>query len=216
MTEKIPQAQPSPAPWTTRLLRWRRNQLRRRTDVLRAWLGPGVMTVVLVTAAGAMLLVGTVVDDSLRQAAHEQAQSRQRTTAVLVHDAPQHPEPGSEEARYTRYPVEVRFTDPSGRTRTSEADVPPGLPAGGTVKVWSDDDGRLTEPPMTDDQIRSRTIGWIAATGIAVALTGAAVTAAIRLALNRRSLSRWDKAWADVAPRWTTRQATDHRQGEQP
>lgn len=151
-----------------------------------------------------MVTVGHTVDRSLRQTAHDQAQSRHHTTAVLLHDAPQHPEPGSDEADYARYPAEVRFTDATGRTRTAEAEVPPGLPAGGTVKVWSNDSGNLTDPPMTDGQIRSRTIGWAATSGVAVAVTGAAVYAATSRALKRRSLTEWGKSWDDTAPRWTT------------
>lgn len=204
MKDEIPLAQPPPEPRSRRLWRWRPNPLRRRTDVWQAWLGMALAAAVLVATPAAMTMVGHTVDRSLRQTAHDQAQSRHRTTAELLHDAPQHPEPGSDEAEYARYPAEVRFNDAAGRTRTGKADVPPGLPAGGTVQVWSDGNGELTDPPMPEGEIRGRTVGWVAATGAAVTLTGVVVYAAVGYALERRSLAEWGRARTETASRWTT------------
>lgn len=203
MTEQIPQAQPPPALRTKRLWRLRHSPLRRRIDRVRTWAGVAVTAAVLITAPAAMLLAGRTTEHSLRDTAHDQAQSRHRSTAALLYDTPHHLEPGSDEAKHTRYMAKVRFTDADGRTRTGDAEVPPGLPAGATVTVWSNEHGDLTDPPMTDGQIRSRALGWAATAGITVALAGAAVHAAIGLVLKRRSLAGWDKAWADTAPRWT-------------
>lgn len=207
MYEEIPRAQPPPdavppnrRPW---LWRWRDNPLRRPVDRLRAWLSVAVTALALTTAPAAMILTGKEVDHSLQMTAHDQAESRHRTTAVLTHDAPQHPEPGSDEADHARYPAQVRYTDVHGRTQRGTTDVPPGLPAGGSVQVWTDDRGRLTGPPMTDEQIRTRTLGAAATAGITVALLGVALYGAICLALTRRSLSRWEKAWDATAPSWS-------------
>jgi hypothetical protein len=57
---------------------------------------------------------------------------------------------------------------------------------------------------MTDEQIRSRTMGWAILAFLAVALAGAGVHRAAALVLYRRNLAEWASEWAETAPRWTT------------
>jgi hypothetical protein len=170
---------------------------------VQAWIALALTVAVLAATPPAMVLVGTTVHDSLQQTADEQARSRHRTTAVLLHDAPRHPEPGSQEDRHTRYPVKVRFTDPTGHPQTATTEVRPGLPAKSTVQVWTTDTGRITDPPMTAKQIRSRTIGSAGTAGAGVVITGALAYATAARALDRRRLADWERAWAQTAPRWT-------------
>jgi hypothetical protein len=203
MRDEIPLAQPPPEPRPDKLWRWRVNPLRRPLDVLQAWIGVIVAASVLAAAPAAMTLVGHAVNRSLRTAADDQVHSRHRATAEVLHDVPQHPEPGSDEADHARYPADVRYTDATGRTRTARTDVPPGLPAGGTVQVWVDGKGAVTDPPMSAGEIRGLTTGWIAATGAAVTVTGITVYAAAGYALERRNLAEWEREWAETAPRWT-------------
>lgn len=193
---------PRPAPHQT--VAMAAQPLRRPTDLVQACIGLALTLAVLAATPLAMVLVGTTVHRSLQQTADEQAQSRHRTTAVLLHDAPRHPEPGSQEDRHTRYPVKVRFTDPTGHPKTATADVRPGLPAKSTVQVWTTDTGKITDPPWTAKQIRSRTLGAAGAAGAGVLIAGALTYAAASRALDRRRLADWDKAWAQTAPRWTT------------
>ncbi|MEV7796303.1 hypothetical protein [Streptomyces sp. NPDC087512] len=208
MAGEIPQAQPPPEPGPRRhpyvaLWRWRRNPLRRRTDRVQAWIALGLLLAVLAAAPAAMFAVGDTAYRHYRDTAAHQERSRDHLPAVLVHDAPRHPEPGSEEAKKTRYPVEVRFTGPDGTPRTGKADVEPGLTAGSTVRVWADSAGRITEPPLDTGQIRSRTMGWAILAFLGVVLTGLAAHAATGLVLHRRNLAQWDQAWATTAPRWS-------------
>ncbi|MGW0818387.1 Rv1733c family protein [Streptomyces viridiviolaceus] len=206
MAGDIPRAQPPPAPGRhphLLLWRWRRNPLRRRTDLLQAWIGLGLLLAVLAAAPAAMFSVGDCAYRHYRDTAEQQARTRQHVPAVLVHDAPRHPEPGSDEAKETRYPVEVRFTGPDGTPRTGKADVGPGLPADSTVLVWVDAQGAITEPPLTAGEIRSRTMGWAILAFLAVALAGAVAHGIAGLALHRRNLAEWDAAWARTAPRWS-------------
>ncbi|OEJ37060.1 hypothetical protein AR457_34075 [Streptomyces agglomeratus] len=203
MTDEIPQAEPRPALRPARLWRWRRSPLRRPTDLVQAWIGLALTLALLAATPLAMVLVGTTVHRSLQQTADEQAQSRHRTTAVLLHDAPRHPEPGSQEEQHSRYPVKVRFTGPAGHPQTATTEVRPGLPAQSTVQVWTTDTGRITDPPWTAEQIRSRTFGSAGAAGTGVLIAGALTYAAAARALDRRRLADWDKAWAQTAPRWT-------------
>ncbi|MEW5354898.1 hypothetical protein [Streptomyces sp. 16-176A] len=177
------------------LWRLRRNPLRRRTDLLQAWLSLGLFLTALAAAPTAMFLVGDAAYGHYRETADAQARTRRPTTAVLLHPAPRHPEPGSPEAKRTRYPVEVRFTGPDGRPRTARTDVTPGLPAGTAIDIWSDPDGRLTAPPLTTDEIRSRTMGWAILAFLTPPALAAALYATTSLTLHHRNLRAWDRAW---------------------
>ncbi|MGX4691108.1 Rv1733c family protein [Streptomyces sp. JNUCC 63] len=202
--ENLPSEEPAPEelPRVT-LWRLRRNPLRRPTDLLQAWIGLGLLLAVLAAVPAAVFLVGDTASRHYVRTAERQEQTRWQTAAVLVHDAPRHPEPGSVEAKKARYPVQVRFTDPGGLTRTARAGVHPGLSAGSSVDIWTDTDGRITEPPMTEDQIRSRSMGWAIIAALTVCGAGAATYGLATLVLRRRNLSAWAMAWSHTAPRWT-------------
>ncbi|MBQ1099541.1 hypothetical protein KBY55_26640 [Streptomyces sp. b94] len=209
MAGEIPRAQPPPdVPAPGRhpylpLWRWRRNPLRRRTDRTQGWVALGILLAVLVAAPATMFAVGDTAYRHYRSTAEHEARTRDHRPAVLVHDAPRHPEPGSDEAKKSRYPVKVRFTGPDGAARTGRTDVEPGLPADSTVLVWVDAAGEITEPPLTSEQIRSRTMGWAILAFLGVVLAGLAAHAATALVLRRRNLAGWDAAWAATAPRWS-------------
>jgi hypothetical protein len=206
MADDIPEAQPPPAdplpvpPW-----RWRHNPLRRPTDVLRAWCGLVVLLAAAVAAPVTALLVDAAVHRHHERTALEEGRTLHRTTAVLVHDAPRHPEPGSAEARHARYPVDVRFTDAHGHRHTGRTDVMAGAAAGETVAVWLDGDGRITDPPLTPDEARDRAVGWAVLAALAVVLGGAGVHKVVCTVLDRRNLAAWAREWAETAPRWSAR-----------
>ncbi|MGC2999960.1 hypothetical protein ACPF8X_16720 [Streptomyces sp. G35A] len=205
MACETPPAQPPPGPPPRPLLwRWRRNPLRRRTDVLQAWLGLAVLLAVLAVAPVAAVLVADAARHHYEDTARHQNLTRHETAATLTRDAPRHPEPGSDEERNTRYPAEVRFVTREGRTRTTRTEVPPGLPAGNQVRIWVTADGEVTEAPLTREQIHSRSMGWALLAAVGVALAGSAAHAVTALVLLRRNLAGWAAAWAETAPRWTT------------
>lgn len=205
MAGETPPAQPPPGPPPRPLLwRWRYNPLRRRTDTLHAWFGLGALIAVLAVAPVAAVLAGDAARRHYEDTARHQHLTRYETTGTLTEDAPRHPEPGSDEERKTRYPVEVRVVTREGRTRTMRTEVQPGLTADNTVRLWITADGEATDPPLTREQVRSRTMGWALLAAIGVALTGSAAHALTGLALRRRNLADWDTAWAETAPRWTT------------
>ncbi|GAA5022131.1 Rv1733c family protein [Streptomyces siamensis] len=204
----MPGRLPSPPPpqELPRVVLWRRrrNPLRRRSDLVQAWIGLGLLLAALTAAPAAMFLGGDAAYRHYTRTARHQAETRHQTTAVLLEDVPRHPEPGSAEAKETRYPAKVRFTDPEGHTHTATTDVQPALPKGSTVRVWAGTDGKVTDPPLSPSQIRSRAMssGIVAALGVH-ATAAAAYGIATRI-LHRRNLAAWDTAWADTAPRWTT------------
>ncbi|MFE6159565.1 hypothetical protein ACFQ7F_11720 [Streptomyces sp. NPDC056486] len=200
MAGPVPPAQPPPEqpPRTphTLLWRWRRNPLRRRTDLVQAWIAVGLFLAVLTATPAAVVLVGDAARRHTEQTARQQADTRHRTDAVLVHDAPRHPKPWSAEVQKARYPATVRFTDRHGQIRTAEADVEPALPAGNTIPVWVSDEGELTDPPLTEDEVRDHTKGYVVLAAIAVPIMGTAAYAYTHRRLERRNLAQWGAAWA--------------------
>lgn len=185
------------------LWRWRRNPLRRRTDVARAWIAVGLFLAVVAAVPVAAFLASDAARHHYEESARRQAATRHALPAVLLRDAPRHPEPGSDEAEKARYTVPVRFTDPQGRARTARSDVRPSLPAGSTVRVWVNAAGEVTGPPLTSEQVRNHTLGCALVAALAVLALGAATYGFADRRLERHDLARWDTEWARTAPRWT-------------
>ncbi|MGW1750269.1 Rv1733c family protein [Streptomyces sp. NPDC002092] len=197
---------PPPPQELPRVMLWRlrRNPLRRRGDLLQAWIGIGLVVAALAATPLAMFLVGDIAYGHYTRTAQHQAETRHQTIATLLEDARRHPEPGSAEAKKTRYPTKVRFTDPNGHTHTATTDVRPALPKGSTIRVWAGTDGKLTDPPLSPRQIRDRAMGSAFIAALTVHATAAAAYGTVSRILHRRNLAAWDTAWAETAPRWTT------------
>jgi hypothetical protein len=203
MPGRIPPPPPQdPSP--VRLWRLRRNPLRRRSDLIQAWIGLALALAIPAATLGAVLLAGDTAHRHYTRTAQHQAATRHQTTAVLLEATRRHPEPGSAEARKTLYPAEVRFTDHNGHRRTAKTDVRPALPKGATLRVWVGADGTITDPPLSPDQIRSRAAGWAVVAALGVPATAAAVYGVAGRVIHRHNLVAWDTAWAETAPRWTT------------
>ncbi|MFI8858043.1 hypothetical protein ACIGW5_15605 [Streptomyces prasinus] len=209
MAGTIPPAQPPPGPRPVpsrgpRPWHRRPNPLRRPTDRFQARIGLGLLLAVLVVAPVAGVVAEKLAHGHYAAMARHQALTRHEVDATLTEDVPRHPEPGSDEAKLARYPAEVRLTTPDGRTATARAEVPPGLSAGSRVRVWVTADGEAAEPPLTREQIRSRSMGCALLAAVGTVLTGAAAHAVTCRAVRRRNLAAWERAWAETAPRWTT------------
>ncbi|WP_443729332.1 Rv1733c family protein [Streptantibioticus rubrisoli] len=188
---------------TVRLWRARHNPLVRRTDVAEAWLGVG--TAALMTAlaplAGATL-AGNVGAQLLRD-----QQGWHRTTAVLTENAA-YTETAVAAGDTGRAEAMVRWTAPDHSVRTAMALVPTGTRAGATTAVWTDAAGRLRHQPMTAHQaeVLGDLAGACAAAGVCLVLVGGR-RVVVRVVLDRYRARAWERAWAEVEPRWTHRHA---------
>ncbi|MER8006582.1 hypothetical protein [Streptomyces sp. NPDC094149] len=194
-----PQELPRVAFW-----RLRRNPLRRRSDRLQGWIGLGLVLAALAATPAVVFLVGDAARHHYTRIAQHQSETRHRAIAVLLEDARRHPEPGSAEAKKTRYPTKVRFTDSRGHPRTATADVEPAKPRGSIIRVWTDTGGRITAPPLDPSEIRVRAVGSGIIAALGVHTTTAVVYGIASRVLHRHNLAAWDTAWAETAPRWTT------------
>ncbi|WP_059082510.1 Rv1733c family protein [Streptomyces scabiei] len=179
-----------------RCWRWRRNPLRRLSDVIEAWIILAGWVMALVGG----LYAGLAAADAIERSADRQRTERREVSAVLAEDAK-----GKVPARAAGDPrvwATVRWTAPDGSTRTGEARVSATSPAGDRVTVWIDKSGHLTAPPLTDGQARSHAAagGLLVATGV-----GGIALAAVRVArfhLNQRRMEQWAVEWERVDTRW--------------
>lgn len=178
-----------------RLWRWRSNPLRRRDDVIEAWI---VLAVWAVIAVGGTV-VGLVTAHAADEVFARQRAERHSVPAVLVAGSPRAVAGWGTVARVQ---ATVRWTAPDGTDRTGQTPVDVGLKAGTRVDVWQDDRGRLTTAPTgtTGAALESAVLGTVAAGALAGLTLGAA--AAVRWRLNRRRIDEWGREWDLVGPRW--------------
>ncbi|MFJ9734732.1 hypothetical protein ACIRUL_25875 [Streptomyces sp. NPDC101171] len=177
------------------LWRWRRNPLRRRTDVLEAWFLLAVWALVVVGGT----LVGLVTARAAGQSFDRQRTERTRVRAVLLTDAPRTAVAGTGGDLTS---ARVRWTAPDGTRHSDSTLVPGGLRAGSTAEIWLDAWGRPSSAPLTSGEAGAESA--LLGVSAALALTGAAfgVRCAGRWWLDRRRIEEWDREWALLGPRW--------------
>ncbi|WP_330342447.1 Rv1733c family protein [Streptomyces sp. NBC_00557] len=181
----------------TWLWRWRRNPVRRHSDVVEAW----IVLVSWVLALLGGLLAGAVsaqVTDSALAARRAQLHA---VSAVLTDRAAQTP-PGGAGGDAGRVWATVQWTSTDGSVHTGLAKIFPGAPAGSRLTVWADRTGRIVSAPATRTEATAQAV----LTGALVApLAGATVWAGGRLMrgrLLRRRLAEWGEEWRQVGPEW--------------
>ncbi|MFG3256987.1 hypothetical protein [Streptomyces sp. NPDC048172] len=182
-----------------RLWRWRRNPLRRRTDIAEAW---AVLAAVVLMVCGGTV-TGLLVHDTSGRLFDERRASATAVRAVLLRDPPPAALTSGGSTENT-VPGKVRWTSDDGRRHTDRARVPAGKQAGDRVTVWTDARGRIVrEPPSRAESVTGAAM--LAAVAVTVwcllVLTGLAL---VRVRWNRRRLAAWDREWAETGPRWTS------------
>ncbi|WP_416982613.1 hypothetical protein [Streptomyces sp. T028] len=185
------------------LWRWRRNPLRRRSDVAEAWIGVAAAALLLLAAPAVGVLAAGVAERS----ALDQARGLHRTAARLVEDmAPATPSrlsgTGEGDVRST-----VRWTTSDGSIKTGEAFVAAGGKAGSPVTVWLDAAGRPRPAPPTPARARSHGAAVGVAGGAGLGLLVVSGWGAVQVWLEARRLAQWDRAWAEFDTERGRRQA---------
>ncbi|MFI9155798.1 hypothetical protein [Streptomyces sp. NPDC053367] len=178
------------------LWRWRTNPLRRRDDLVEAWVVLAVWLIALVGGIVTGALVARAADASFA----EQRAERTPVRAVVLADAPSDgPHAGTVADRVR---AKVRWTAPDGTTRTGVALVERGHRTGSAVVVWQDARGTLAPEPPTSAEasVEAGLLGGAAAIAFSGTVVGAG--AVVRWRLDRRRLDLWGREWELVGPRW--------------
>ncbi|WP_405566868.1 hypothetical protein OG317_00910 [Streptomyces sp. NBC_01167] len=180
-----------------RLWRWRRNDLKRRSDTAEAWVILSAWALAVLGGATA----GTLAAQSIDAFADTQRTTRHAATAVLTADAPASSETRSG-VTTDRVLAPVRWTDGDGATHAGRARVQANTPSGTPVEVWVNDAGRVTTAPLLEAEVvlQSGLGGALAALGTGgVVLLGGRGT---RMLMERRRIGRWESEWEQIAPAW--------------
>jgi len=187
--------------------RWRRSPLRRRTDVVEAWLG--LVTVLLLCAVPLLgWWAGQSVDRTLQRAVRAQRAERTLVTAQRVAQEPASHGPSGAGAGAAaaetdaRRAERLRWTAPDGSSHTGKVPVDLEVWAGDRVRLWTDREGALVPPPL--DSATATTHSVLA--GIASGASAAALLLISRRLLlwrlMRRRLDVWEREWARVGQDW--------------
>jgi len=190
--------------WLGRLLRGLRldrNPLRRGSDRAESVVLAALLAAFLAVAPVVALAAGHWASASAVREAQAQRASLSQVTATLVRKAPIWSGYGSGDGVITQ----ARWRAPDGQARTGEVFALAGELAGGTVRIWVDQAGQLTGPPLTGDQVSGRTqlAAGTAVAGLAMVLAAAGWLT--RRSLDRRRLAGWDADWLANGPRWSPR-----------
>ncbi|WP_031160435.1 Rv1733c family protein [Streptomyces durhamensis] len=180
------------------LWRWRRNPLKRRADVLEAWVVLGVWLLTVLAGVSAGLVAARSVEHGL---ARERAAWRP-VVARVVARAPGSPPAHRHASSGDRVWAKVRWTVADRSAHAGQVRVEPGSRAGTPVTVWTDPQGRLVGRPtsLAEAAFRGTLVGCL------VGLSAAAVPfvggLALRGRLERRRMDAWDTEWARLGPQW--------------
>lgn len=189
------------------LRRWRHNPLRRRTDLIEAWVALGALLLMIVAVPAIGWISGALTDDAFRRTIRAQHEDRHRTQAVMVREAEAPTrvasDPEAPAQRDPGRPVIAKWTAPDGSRHTQLVrSAPPTLRAGDTFPLWTTGRGQLAGPPT--DPAAARTHAVLAGLGVAAGTAGL-IEAARRLVvwrLNQVRYARLDLAWARAGPDW--------------
>ncbi|MHC3468023.1 Rv1733c family protein [Streptomyces sp. 7R007] len=188
------------------LWRWRRNPLRRTTDLVEAWVALVALLLILVAAPVIGALVGGVAQDALQQSVRDQHRTRHLVTATVVRKLDRSPldaDPEATSARDLRSRVLADWRAPDGSAHHGSTLTDLKSPhAGDHFAIWTDQRGDLVARPL--DSATATTHAVLAGFGAAMLAAGA-VEGTRRLIvwrMVRRRYARWDQAWDRAGPDW--------------
>ncbi|WP_327322630.1 hypothetical protein OG735_09135 [Streptomyces sp. NBC_01210] len=184
---------------STRFWRWRRSPLRRRSDVVEAWIVLALWVLALVGGAAVTLAAGSAVVQT-----HERHRAERYAVQAELTEAVPAAMPTADGVK-AQVRAPVRWRDRYGVVQTATVSVEASGPAGSEAVVWTDRWGTPTTPPVTGAKVAAQAF---AAGALALGAWGGLVVAvgcAARGRLDRFRMDQWAKEWAEVGPAWRRR-----------
>ncbi|WP_121709294.1 hypothetical protein [Streptomyces sp. E5N91] len=185
---------------------WRRNPLRRRSDVVEAWTKVLVALLLFVAAPALGAATAWWGHGQAQAIVAEQRAERHHVRATVVDRTLGTLSTGELGGQHT-YRATVHWKAPDGTEKSTTARVPADTRHGDTVDVWLDSRGQSVPPPSDSAEIwqHSATIGSF--TTIGTVLTALLAHRAVRAVAMRHRMAEWDRDWALTEPQWTHRRA---------
>lgn len=176
------------------------NPLRRRSDVIAAWLTP--VTVLLFIA---LFPVTATVTSSMAHAQNA-AVAREMPTWHVVDGRLLRSAPGPAQSDHGgnlwNEVVPARWSF-QGHKHSGEVPVLAGSRAGDLQKIYLNDAGQVQTPPLNASQLADRTdtITFIVLGTLAMVLL--VLKGIARRILDSRRIAAWESDWLAVGPRWS-------------
>jgi hypothetical protein len=191
--------------WTrlARRLGFDANPLRRRSDVVAAWLLPAAILIFV----GLCPVIYAVIGMRVRadNAAAQRAEATwHHVEGTLVQAAAGPQQQGSGANSWTVL-APVRWVV-DGQSHEADIYVASDSPAGSHVPVLLNQAGKLEMPPLTAAQVENRVFVDTLVALAALAVLLACLKWGIRRVLDRRRLAGWEAEWLAVGPRWSRQQ----------
>jgi hypothetical protein len=188
------------------LWRWRHNSLRRRTDLLEAWVALVTVLLIAVAAPVAGVVAGTLSEQALLRTVHQQHRERHEVTATIeriVRQPPPDPDPETVSARNAHSDVIAVWRAPDGtRHHGTVAAGLQTLHQGDKFPIWTDRHGTVVARPL--DTVSAGTHAVLAGIGAAAVLAAFldGVRRLIMWRIVRRRYTVLDRAWQKAGPDW--------------
>jgi hypothetical protein len=178
------------------------NPLRRTSDRIEAAIVASALIVFLIGAPLAALAAGHWAGAAALRLQRDQHASWHQVSAVLLANASPTVNIGYGAGDTSE--VHARWTAPDGTVRTGNVPAPVGAPKGSTVRIWVDQSGAVTGPPLRPEQATGQAV---LATVVAPFVLGTVLICAVSLSLqvlDWRRLADWDADWQATGPRWNS------------
>jgi len=195
---------------------WRRNPLRRRSDLVEAWLG--LVTVLLLCALPLLgWWAGRSVDRALQRVVRVQHTERTlvtatvtpaRSTAATSSGAPSAAGAVASASARTSAVEDPRrgdvltWTGPDHRQHTASVTADLEVWRGSTVRLWTDRHGAIVPAPL--DSATAATHAVLAGVAASAAAGGLLLISRqiVLWRLMLRRMDSWEREWARVGPAW--------------
>lgn len=195
------EARPPRALWLR--ARWPdRNPLRRTSDRIEAAIVAATLILFLAGAPLLALFAWHWADAAALRVQHRQQATWHQVSAVLLVNA--RPVVDIGYGAVAGAEVRARWTAPDGTPRTGDVPAPATARAGSTVRIWVDNSGAQTGPPLRTQQATGQAM---LASVLAPVALGTVLLCTASLAvyiLDRRRLAAWAADWRSTGPRWNS------------
>lgn len=188
-----------------RFWQWRRNPLRRRSDVTEAWAGLLAAVAIAVGAPAVGWATGTAVNDALQQTARAQRTERAYVPAVVLKAGPReitNTDPESGAIREERRTATARWTGPDGKQHTGTVHIAADQGKDDRIHVWTDPHGNATTPPLDAATVTAHAAMAGLGTALLALVLGAIGRQVLMWQLMQRRLVDWGREWAAAGQDW--------------